>query len=222
MTKRMPKAKCICKNCDKEFETHQCEVKRGSGIFCCKPCEYQFRTGKPLPQSVCDKRSAKLKGRVITWGDKISASMKGKPNWRNGIPVPEDQKQKQREKMAGRKHTEEHNALIRKNTPKGEESPHWNGGKFDIYWKVRYCRQMYEWRDAVFKRDDYRDWYSGVKGCGNLNAHHIVSFASLMERYNIQTLDDALNCNALWDVANGVTMIDTSHMAHHSMWGDAE
>jgi hypothetical protein len=221
MPKRVPKAKCICKNCGKEFGTYQCEVRRGGGIFCSKPCEYQFRVGKPLPKEVCDKRSASLKGRTITWGDKISASMTGKPNWRKGIPVSEIQKQKQREKMVGIKHTPEHNALIRQNTPKGEDSPHWNGGHTTLYWKVRYCRQMYEWRDAVFKRDNYRDWYSGVKGNGNLNAHHIVSFASLMERYNIQTLDDALACNALWDVANGVTMIDTVHMAHHSMWGDA-
>jgi hypothetical protein len=143
--------------------------------------------------------------------------MKGKPNWREGIPVSETQKQKQREKMVGIKHTEEHNALIRKNTPKGEDSPHWNGGMTPIYLKVRYCRQMYEWRDAVFKRDNYCDVFTGVKGSGNLHAHHIVSFAFLMQQYNIQSLDDALACDALWDVANGVTMIDSNHMAYHSL-----
>jgi hypothetical protein len=65
--------------------------------------------------------------------------------------------------------------------------------------------------------NNYCDVFTGVKGSGNLHAHHIVSFAFLMQQYNIQSLDDALACDALWDVANGVTMIDSNHMAYHSL-----
>jgi hypothetical protein len=219
--RKIPQAKCVCLNCGKEFETHQAEVRRGGGKFCNKKCEFEWRTGKPLSKETCDKRSVSLKGRTITWADKISASMKGKPNWRKGLVTPEETKKKISVGNTGKIRTVE-DRKKKSDALRGDKCYKWKGGITPLMHQVRYCWKMGVWRDAVFKRDDYRDWYSGVKGNGNLNAHHIVSFASLMERYNIQTLDDALACNALWDVANGVTMIDTVHMAHHSMWGDAE
>jgi hypothetical protein len=127
----IPQAKCVCLNCGINFETHQTELRRGGGKFCSRKCHDDYRVGKPIPQEVCDKRSAKLKGRIITpeWRAKISAAMKGKPNWRKGIPVSEEQKEKQSEKMTGRKHTPEHNYKIRCNTPRGKDSPHYVEGK---------------------------------------------------------------------------------------------
>jgi hypothetical protein len=215
----IPQAKCICRNCGKEFETHQSEVARGGGIYCNRKCEGDYKKGKPMSEESNLKKSLALKGRVFTpiWKAKISAARIGKPSNRKGMSATEQQKQKQSEKMSGRKHTEEHNALIRQNTPKGEDSPHWKGGVTSLNWQIRYCWKMKAWRDAVFKRDNYCDWFSGVKGNGNLHAHHIVSFSSIMKRYDIQSLDDALKCDALWDVSNGITMIDSNHMAYHAM-----
>lgn len=170
----IPQTKCVCLNCGTNFETHQTELRRGGGKFCSRKCHDGYRVGKPIPQEVCDKRSAKLKGRIITqeWRAKISTAMKGKPNWRKGIPVPEDQKEKQRAAMTGRKHTAEHNYKIRCNTPSGVNSPHYIEGK--SYGK--YCPKF----NAEF-RERVRAFFSHkCIECGNPqngekhSVHHIL------------------------------------------------
>ena len=122
-----------------------------------------------------ENQSKALKGREITWADKLSAA-------KQGISIEE-----------------------------------WEGFVTPLHQQIRGSSKYLNWRTAVFERDDYCDVYSGVKGNGNLNAHHIIPFSELLKQYNIQTLEDALNCESLWDINNGVTMIDTNHAAYHSM-----
>jgi hypothetical protein len=40
-----------------------------------------------------------------------------------------------------------------------------------------------------------------------------------MKRYKIKTLEEALNCEALWDVNNGITLSKSNHAAYHDIWG---
>jgi hypothetical protein len=95
----------------------------------------------------------------------------------------------------------------------------WEGFITPLYLKIRASQQYDTWRRAVFERDDFRDWFSGIKGNGNLNAHHVVPFAEILKQYNIQTFEEALKCEALWNISNGVTMIDTNHASYHAVWG---
>jgi len=39
--KRMPRIKCICKNCGKEFERTAARIKRGRGIYCSEACRWE-------------------------------------------------------------------------------------------------------------------------------------------------------------------------------------
>jgi hypothetical protein len=123
-----------------------------------------------------DNQSASLKGREITWTDKISAA-------HQGVPLDE-----------------------------------WEGYTTPLYRKIRTSQEYYDWRLAVFERDGFCDWFSGVESKGNLNAHHIVPFAQILDQHNITTFEEALKCEELWDINNGVTMIDTNHAAYHQMW----
>jgi hypothetical protein len=101
----------------------------------------------------------------------------------------------------------------------GINNNNWKGGISTLYHNIRDSSRYNDWRIAIFERDNFCDWFSGVKGNGNLNAHHIEPFSTLLERYDIQTFEQAMVCEALWNVDNGVTMIDTNHSAYHSMWG---
>lgn len=101
---------------------------------------------------------------------------------------------------------------------RGPENAMWNDGITPLRKAIRESREMYEWKRKVFERDDYRDYYSGVKG-GDLEAHHIIKFEDLLKKYNIKTLDDARNCKELWDVDNGATMRKDIHKAHHDIYG---
>ena len=77
---------------------------------------------------------------------------------------------------------------------------------------------MKEWRTLVFMRDNRADHFSGVIS-REIEAHHIVPLSALIKKFNIKTFDDAMNCDPLWDVNNGITMLRTSHIAYHNMWG---
>jgi hypothetical protein len=102
-------------------------------------------------------------------------------------------------------------------TQRRENSPAWKGGITPVARALRMCLKMKEWRDAVFKRDDYRDWFSGCHG--QLEAHHIVPLSKLIREYHITTIEDAEKCDALWDTNNGITLLISSHKFIHDCWG---
>lgn len=123
-----PQVKCICLNCGNTFETHQCEVKRGGGKFCCKKCEGESKKGIPILDEIRNKKiSDAHKGKKFTDEHRanISKAMRGRPSPKKGIPKSEQQKEKQRQKMLGRRHTTEHNNKIRLSVSNVERTPHW-------------------------------------------------------------------------------------------------
>lgn len=61
------------------------------------------------------------------------------------------------------------------NTPKGENSPLWKGGKVLQSQTARRSQEYVTWRKQVFKRDNYTCQDCGSKK--NLHAHHIKYFA---------------------------------------------
>lgn len=101
---------------------------------------------------------------------------------------------------------------------KGKNNPAWKGGITPLYHLIRSCPEYNQWRLNIYERDNYCDWYSGVKGNGNLNVHHIMSFKKILKQNNITTIEQALKCEALWDTNNGITLIESNHEAHHNMW----
>jgi hypothetical protein len=104
----------------------------------------------------------------------------------------------------------------------GERNPRWRGGITPLGHQIRTSKQYLDWRDAIFKRDNYCDFFSGVRGGNYLNAHHIIPFNKIVKRERIKTFDDAMKCKALWDIDNGMTMIESSHRAYHEIWGNID
>jgi hypothetical protein len=188
------------------------------------------KKGKPGPAQSLEtrhKHSVALKGRPFS-----DVHRKNIGKSRKGTKHSIKSRKQMSEKRKGVKHSEEHNRNIGKSNKglkrsedfkkkiRGENSHLWKGGKTTLYLLIRSCAKYYQWRDTVFKRDNYCDCFSGVKGNGNLNAHHIIPFNKILSKYKIKTIEQAMDCEALWDVNNGVTMIDTSHEAYHQMWGN--
>jgi hypothetical protein len=122
---------------------------------------------------------------------------------------------------AGEKHylygkhlPEEHSQHIRE-ALKGENCWNWQGGITSLNCLIRNSKEYARWRDAVFAHDDYRDRYTNETSQGDLNAHHIIPLSILLKQNNIKTFEEAVKCEALWDVDNGVTMIEANHMKFH-------
>lgn len=103
----------------------------------------------------------------------------------------------------------------------GENNNRWNGGITPLLKTIRELPEMSEWRNKVMTRDNYRDCFTGSKGSGNLEAHHIIPFSTILKKYKIESVSDALQCKELWDIHNGVTMFKESHSLHHKKYKNA-
>lgn len=96
-----------------------------------------------------------------------------------------------------------------------ENSPHWKGGITSLYEVIRHCFEYRQWRSDVFTRDNFTCQKCGDAIGGNLNAHHIIEFADIIERHEITTLEEAIKCEELWNINNGQTLCDDCHIEEH-------
>ena len=89
----------------------------------------------------------------------------------------------------------------------------WNKGKVGntpLLKRIRICKKYFNWRKEVFQRDDYTCQECGQRG-GILNVNHIILLSFIVEKENIQTFDDAMNCDLLWDINNGEVLCERCH-----------
>lgn len=92
----------------------------------------------------------------------------------------------------------------------GKDNILWRGGISKLNVQIRSCFKYRQWRSDVFTRDDFICQECYKKGV-RLDAHHIKTFSKILEEYNIKTLNDALNCEELWNINNGQTLCVICH-----------
>jgi hypothetical protein len=163
---------------------------------------------------------------------KISESLKGENNPMYGKKHSQKTRKKISEALTGRYFSEERKREISKSRlgnkrhlgiPNSEETKRkisksllgnknrWQGGKTLLSFTIRQCFKYRQWRDDVFTRDKFTCQECGQIG-GRLHAHHIIPFASIMQKYEIITLEEALNCEELWSMNNGITYCKKCHL----------
>ena len=118
-------------------------------------------------------------------------------------------KDKISESLTNRKLSESH-----RNNLRGEKNHRWKGGIMPLNHRIRALREFSEWRFNVFKRDNFTCQNCKEK-LKKLNAHHIKLFSYLLKEYNIQTIEQAINCAELWFVSNGITYCEECHKEIH-------
>ena len=122
-------------------------------------------------------------------------------NWKGKTRIKtKEQIQKQRQSMIGRT---------------GENSLHWKGGLTPLKNRIRSSNSYKKWILSVFKRDNYTCQICKTRGI-KLNVHHKDGFKKIMEENNIKTLKDALSCEKLWNIDNGITFCRTCHKLEHN------
>jgi len=109
---------------------------------------------------------------------KMSESHKGIPTWnQGGVPNPK---------------------------LRGSNNPNWKGGTTPLAEQIRKYYKYRQWVSDVFTRDDFTCQECRQRG-GYLNVHHIKSFSSIIQYYEITTIEEALKCAELWNINNGIT-----------------
>jgi len=142
-----------------------------------------------------------------------------KERFRNN-PVSEGTKRKLSEILKGKKKppfTIEHRKKISEagKIPRpwvrGEKSHFWKGGVAELSKRIKSSFKYGKWRETVFQRDNWTCQKCGKRGGTILHPHHKKSLTSILEENNIKTLKDALDCEELWDVNNGITLCINCH-----------
>jgi predicted DNA-binding protein YlxM (UPF0122 family) len=156
----------------------------------------------------------------------IQTNKRPKRGWTHS----EETKQKMREKSLGRKNSEEARRKMsetRKNNPKycgenhplfGKERPdmigpnhfNWNGGITPLSRALRMTPKYKQWRKECFERDHYICQMCNQRG-GQLQVDHIKAYSRILFGNNITSIEQAHNCEELWDLNNGRTLCIECH-----------
>lgn len=158
-----------------------------------KKGQIAYNKGVPFNKATRLKMSISATGRKLSdeTRKKLSEIRKGHIGYTKGLKFSEETK---------RKMSESH---------RGKKSSFWQGGLTKISTNIRHSFKYRQWVSDVFTKDDFT-CICGKRGC-YLNAHHIKSFALILKENNIKTLEDALNCEELWNINNGQTLCKDCH-----------
>jgi len=101
----------------------------------------------------------------------------------------------------------------------GNKSYRWKGGITPLKKYIRECFKYRQWRSDIFTRDNFTCIWCGDNKGGDLNAdHYPKSFAKILQEYNIKTLEQAEQCEELWNLNNGRTLCVSCHKKTDT-WG---
>lgn len=128
---------------------------------------------------------------------KLSIAHKGKKH-------SESWKEKMRGKIPWNK------GMIYKIELKGENHPSWKGGKTPLVRMIRNLFEYRQWRSDIFTRDDFTCLNCSERG-KNIEAHHLESFSTIIHKNDIKSIEEALNCEELWNINNGITLCNKCH-----------
>lgn len=187
----------LCKKCNRILSLKNFNIRKISGKYrpfsYCKECEHEmnnnkyehtclkcgktYRSGKKKTNICSECRNEKFKEIGRENLKKMNANQSGENNHMYGV----------------------HRY--------GKDNPNYNHLKTDEEReKGRIILGYKEWREQVYKRDNYTCQCCGDNKGGNLNAHHLYSY----DKYKcLRTI-----------IENGVCLCDKCHMDFHKIYGN--
>ena len=170
--------------------------------------------GKHQPDVAKKKISIANKGNKHTlgkhWKIKDSSSMNLDKIGRKRPPFSEDWKRKISNALRGRKSSLETRIKQSQALPKKENHWNWQGGVTLLSNMIRKCFEYRQWRSDIFTRDDFTCQKCIIRG-GKIVADHIKAFSIILYENKIKTMEEALNCEELWNINNGRTLCQKCH-----------
>lgn len=105
-----------------------------------------------------------------------------------------------------------------KSTFTQDKAYNWKGGINKLQNSIRKLTDSKDWTKSIFERD-YYTCQRCMKGNNQLEAHHLIGVSQLIKMNKIKTVNEAKQCNMLWDLNNGVTMCKKCHREFHNLFG---
>lgn len=94
---------------------------------------------------------------------------------------------------------------------RGKNTYHWAGGVSGIRRLIRRSYKYRQWRSDVFTRDDFICQLCGKRGNRIEADHYPKMFSEILRENKIKTIEDAFNCEELWNINNGRTLCYGCH-----------
>jgi len=187
-----------CANCGKELKRRPCRSKGRN--YCNNKCqmEYEYANGIRNPKTIMNK--------FHSIGRKLMKE--------GSHPLLQKEA---RDKLRAIMKTKEYRDKL-----KGENNYNWKGGANTVYEAIRKCFEYRQWRSDVFTRDNFTCQMCGDNRGGNLHAHHIKPFSKIIQKYEITTFEEALECEELWNLNNGITLCKKCHIKIHKQLKNKE
>lgn len=91
----------------------------------------------------------------------------------------------------------------------------WNEFITPIQEKIRKLIEYKNWRNKIYERDNYICVSCGYDKGKILNAHHNKFFCKIITENKITTIEEAKECQELWDINNGITLCKKCHIEIH-------
>ncbi len=101
---------------------------------------------------------------------------------------------------------------------RGKNHQSWKGGITGLYEQIRHCLKYRQWVSDCLSRDNHTCQVCGKNHC-YVEVHHIKSFAGIIKEYKIKSLDEAIDCQELWNINNGQTICLDCHKKTDSYKG---
>lgn len=168
-------------------------------------------------KTVRDAKGRFIKGYKPAWTKesrkKVSESMRGVNTWMKGRKLPEKTRANMSRNNArywtGKKRLDMTGSLHPNWKPVKKNSPSVS---------IRTSDKYHKWRITIFRRDGFT-----CKGCGVVGGtlqvdHYPVTFAEILETFQIKTKEDGFECEALWDMENARTLCIGCHKKTDT-WG---
>jgi len=214
-----------CKMCGKEFWVTPSRIKNGDVNHCSQKC-YRLSRQRELTCQQCGKVFVAYiyRNRKFCSHSCAGKSIRGKnnSNWQGGKIERKCQqcgkvfwtKQNGAKDGYGRFCSRVCYGKGQRRERKGSNNPNWKGGIALMQNQIRNCPKYNQWRADVFERDNWTCLVCGKTG-KSIEAHHIKPFALIIQENNIQTFEQAMECEELWNVDNGVTLCVEDHNLTH-------
>jgi hypothetical protein len=95
----------------------------------------------------------------------------------------------------------------------GENHPAWTGGKPSFVKRLRGLVKYHNWKQDVLERDNHTCQECGTEE--NIEVHHKKEMKQMVKEFEITTIKQAKECDALWDINNGQSLCVHCHAEEH-------
>ncbi len=151
-----------------------------------------------------------MKGKKHSDATKLKMSLS-----RAGRKITKEQRLKMSLASKGKKKSKESvekmKATKRANPRFGKYASNWKGGKTRLTQIIRSSFNYRQWCSDIFQRDNYHCTNCGKKSNGDIEVHHINPLAKIILERNIKNIEEAINCEELWNINNGLTLCVKCH-----------